>query len=74
VLSTEKFSKRGMFLPAENVVSPHHVSPPIHHNLTIKTPRSAPHFSQKPLQKRPSTTPTFFSPVTIKKSPVAAFP
>jgi hypothetical protein len=35
----------------ENVVSKHHVYHAIHHNFTTKKPRSAPRFSQKPLQK-----------------------
>jgi hypothetical protein len=49
-----------MFLMPEKERFSHHVSPSIHHNLTIKKPRSAHHFSQKPLQKHPFTTPTIF--------------
>src|ERR1700733_4051346 len=32
-----------------------HLSPAFHHKFTIKKPRSATTFSQKPLQKRPFT-------------------
>jgi hypothetical protein len=62
-----KSTKRGKFPAFKRSAFSHHVSPRIHHNHTIKKPRSVPHFSQKPLQKHPSTTPINFSPVTIKK-------
>jgi hypothetical protein len=34
-----------------------HLSPAFHHDFTIKKPRSAHRFSQKPLQKRKFPTP-----------------
>jgi hypothetical protein len=40
----------------------HHVSPRIHHVLTIKKPRSTPRFSQNPLKK----------PSKKRKNPTAA--
>jgi hypothetical protein len=59
----KKFSKRGMFLPAEKrgVFSPRFtINPPRFHHQ--KTTLCTPLFP-KTLQKHPSTTPTFFSPV-----------
>jgi len=44
------------FSPRKNVVLKRHIYHAIHHNYTIKTPRSAPRFSQNPLQKRQFTT------------------
>ena len=46
----------------------HHVSPAIHHEFTIKTPRSVPHFLQKPQQKGPSHHTPKTPPDSIKKS------
>jgi hypothetical protein len=46
-----------MFFAAELGSFSHHLSPAFHHKFTIKKPPSAPRFSQKPLQKHPSTTP-----------------
>jgi hypothetical protein len=51
-----KAKKSGIFSAPEKHHPTHHNSPAIHHKLTSKKPRSAHHFSQKPLQKRPSTT------------------
>jgi hypothetical protein len=56
------------FSVAGNVVSKHHVSHAIHHNFTIKKPQLAPLFSQKPLQKHPSTSPTKFTADTSPES------
>jgi hypothetical protein len=46
-----------MFLAGKLTPSSYHLSPAFHHKFTIKKPPSAPRFLQKPLQKRPSTTP-----------------
>jgi hypothetical protein len=51
-----KVQKVGVFFDAKKRPSTHHVSPAFHHANTIKKPRSAHPFSQKPLQKHPSTT------------------
>jgi hypothetical protein len=44
-------------LPGQTTSFSNHLSPAFHHKFTIKKPRSAPRFSQKPLQKHPPTTP-----------------
>jgi hypothetical protein len=51
-----KSQKNGMFFRAKIPPSTNHISPPKHHNLTIKKPSSAPVFLQNPQQKHPSTT------------------
>ena len=58
-----KLEKTGKFLASRISAFSNHVSPAIHHDLTIKKPRSAPHFSLKPQQKRPSASPIFYLPV-----------
>jgi hypothetical protein len=58
-----KVVEHGTFCAPQKMVFSHHVSPPIHHNLTIKKPRSAHHFSQKPLQKHPSPPQQIFLPL-----------
>jgi hypothetical protein len=45
-----------MFSDVKKCALTHHVLPRIHHTITIKKPRSAPGFSQKPLQKHYFTT------------------
>jgi hypothetical protein len=45
-----------LFLELKVVVFNHHVYHAFHHDLTIKKPRFARKFSQKPLQKHHSTT------------------
>jgi len=61
--SENKHQKVGK-LPALQISAfSHHVSPSIHHDFTIKKPRSAPHFSQKPLQKPPPPPQHFFLPL-----------
>jgi hypothetical protein len=47
-----KVEKAGMFFDTQKCPATHHVYHAFHHDLTIKTPRSAPRFSQNPLQKR----------------------
>jgi hypothetical protein len=48
----EKIVKEsGMFFVSKKRPSIHHVLPRIHHDLTIKKPRSAPHFFQNTPQK-----------------------
>jgi hypothetical protein len=44
------------FSSSENTRSEHHVYHAIHHDYTIKTPRSAPRYFKKPLQKRRFTS------------------
>jgi hypothetical protein len=61
LLHQNKCSKRGKFPALKRSAFSHHVSPPIHHNLTIKKPRSVHHFSQKPLQKHPPPAKKKFS-------------
>jgi hypothetical protein len=58
-----KSTKRGKFPTLAKARFSHHVSPPIHHDLTIKKPRSAPHFSRKPLQKRHPPPQQIFLPL-----------
>src|SRR4029077_12140932 len=50
-----KVEKSGMFLASKKVTSKHHVSPRIHHVLTIKKPRSTTRFFQTP-SKTPAKT------------------
>jgi hypothetical protein len=42
-----------MFFSGKNRTFFHHNSPQSHHEITIKKPRSTPHFFQNPHQKRP---------------------
>jgi hypothetical protein len=53
--SKNKLQNHGAFLAPEKHHPTHHDLPATHHKLTSKKPRSAHHFSQKPLQKPPST-------------------
>jgi hypothetical protein len=46
-----------MFFATQLPSFSHHLSPASHHKFTIKKPLSATTFSQKPPQKRHSTTP-----------------
>jgi len=51
VEKTEKIVKEsGMFFVSKKQPSTHHVYHAFHHDLTIKKPRSAPHFSKTPLK------------------------
>jgi hypothetical protein len=51
VEKTEKIVKKvGIFFVSKKQPSIHHVLPRIHHDFTIKKPRSAPHFFQNPPQ------------------------
>jgi hypothetical protein len=53
-----KSKESGIFFEADLRSFSDHRPPAFHHDFTIKKPRSAPRFSQKPLQKtRNSTTP-----------------
>jgi hypothetical protein len=61
--SKNKVVEHGTFSLVKKMVFSHHVSPAIHHDLTIKKPRSAPHFSRKPLQKHPPPPQQIFLPV-----------
>jgi hypothetical protein len=55
--SCKKYVKNlALFLEPKIVVSNHHVYHAFHHDLTTEKPRFARTFSQKPLQKRSSTT------------------
>jgi hypothetical protein len=54
--SKNKLQNRGIFLALEKHQPTHHDLPATHHKLTTKKPRSAHHFSQKPLQKPLSTS------------------
>jgi hypothetical protein len=47
------FQNSGMFFSAEMLASKHHDNDINHHVLTIRKPRSAHGFFQKPLQKCP---------------------
>jgi len=42
------------FLHPKKRPSEHHIEPAFHHKITIKKPRSAARFRQKPLQKYPN--------------------
>jgi hypothetical protein len=55
--SKNKLQKSGASLVLKKHHAKHHDLPPIRHRFTTKKPRSTHQFSQKPLQKRPSTTP-----------------
>jgi hypothetical protein len=48
-MTENKFEIRGKISAAQNQPSPDHDSPHIHHNFTIKKPRSATGFRQNPL-------------------------
>jgi hypothetical protein len=51
VEKTEKIVKEsGMFFVSKKQPSTHHVYHAFHHDLTIKKPRSAPHFLQNTLK------------------------
>jgi hypothetical protein len=47
------FEKLAHFSHGENTRPKHHVSPSIHHNLTIKTPHQNTQFLQNPLENSP---------------------
>jgi hypothetical protein len=72
--SKNKSQKVGVFLAREKSAFSHHVSPHFYHVLTIKKPRSVHPISQKPPQKRPSTTQIFFPNVTISKMQQSELP
>jgi hypothetical protein len=57
VEAAKKYVKNlALFSEPKNVVLNYHVHHAFHHDLTIKKPRFARSFSQKPLQKRHSAT------------------
>jgi hypothetical protein len=51
-----KSGKSGVFFEPEKQPSTHHDLPAIHHEFTIKKPRSAHRFCQNPQQKRRLTS------------------
>jgi hypothetical protein len=59
--SENKLQKVGKFPALKRSAFSHHVSPRIHHNLTIKKPGSAHHFSQNPCKNTLHHANIFFS-------------
>jgi hypothetical protein len=50
------FENLAHFSQGENMRPKHHVSPSIHHNLTIKTPHQNTQFLENPIENSPKTT------------------